>query len=151
MCLRRHDEEFGLCGYFKEYDHELSEDERLQFAKGEIPPAYCASQQPEPLVHGTQSDCARRTGTMPSISCVTLWSLRTTLPEEQALALARSAARLTGLQYFQETRSLTGCDDGDLVSAVHYLRVMSAGLGDESELLDSPLASSDLESARPEL
>ena len=29
----------------------------------------------------------------------------------QALALARCAARLTGLQYFQETRSLTGCDD----------------------------------------
>ena len=40
---------------------------------------------------------------MPSISCVTPGRARTILPEEQALALARSAARLTGLQYFQET------------------------------------------------
>ena len=133
-------EEFGLCGYFKEYDHELSEDERLQFAKGEIPPAYCASQQPEPPSSHWNTERLRKANRNYAVDFVrnALVALRTTLPEEQALALARSAARLTGLQYFQETRSLTGCDDGDLVSAVHYLQVMSAGLGDESELLDSP-------------
>lgn len=40
--------EFGLCGYFREFDHELGEDERLQFAKGEAPPGYDASLQPKP-------------------------------------------------------------------------------------------------------
>ena len=29
--------QFGLCGYFKEFEHDLSDDERLQFAPNEIP------------------------------------------------------------------------------------------------------------------
>ncbi|GIS20087.1 MAG: hypothetical protein CM15mP120_20030 [Pseudomonadota bacterium] len=38
--------EFGLCGYFKEYAHDLSADERLQFAKDELPPPFDADAQP---------------------------------------------------------------------------------------------------------
>ena len=40
--------EFGFCGYFKEFDHELSEVERLQFAKDERPPPFNPSAQPKP-------------------------------------------------------------------------------------------------------
>mgnify|MGYP006992722406 CR=1 FL=1 len=40
--------EIGFCGYFKEYDHELGEDERVVFAKDEIPPPYKEEEQPEP-------------------------------------------------------------------------------------------------------
>ena len=40
--------QFGLCGYFKEYDRDLSDDERLVFAPEERPPAFDASAQPAP-------------------------------------------------------------------------------------------------------
>ena len=40
--------QFGLCGYFKEHDHDLSDDERLVFAPHERPPAFDPAQQPAP-------------------------------------------------------------------------------------------------------
>ena len=40
--------EFGFCGYFKEYDRDLSPDERLQFAQGELPPPVDLNNQPAP-------------------------------------------------------------------------------------------------------
>ena len=39
--------QFGLCGYFKEYDRELSSDERLQFKPDEIVPKFCEDNQPD--------------------------------------------------------------------------------------------------------
>ena len=38
--------QFGLCGYFKEYDRELSSEERLQFKPDEIVPEFCEDNQP---------------------------------------------------------------------------------------------------------
>ena len=32
--------QFGLCGYFKEYDHELADDDRPKFAPDERPPPF---------------------------------------------------------------------------------------------------------------
>ena len=40
--------QFGLCGYFKEYDHDLSPEERLVFAPDERPPAFDPAAQPAP-------------------------------------------------------------------------------------------------------
>ena len=40
--------QFGLCGYFKEYDRDLSPDERLIFAPDERTPLYDAEAQPAP-------------------------------------------------------------------------------------------------------
>ena len=48
--------EFGLCGYFKEYDHDLSDGERLQFSKGEMPPPFVAEDQPS-LPSDQWNDC----------------------------------------------------------------------------------------------
>ena len=38
--------QFGLCGYFKEYDRELSPEERLQFKPDEIVPEFSEDSQP---------------------------------------------------------------------------------------------------------
>ena len=38
--------QFGLCGYFKEYDRELSSEERLQFKPDEIVPEFREDNQP---------------------------------------------------------------------------------------------------------
>ena len=47
--------QFGLCGYFKEYDHDLSEDERLAFAPDERPPPFDADAQPAPPAEQTHT------------------------------------------------------------------------------------------------
>ena len=38
--------QFGLCGYFREYDQELSSEERLQFKPDEIVPEFHEDNQP---------------------------------------------------------------------------------------------------------
>ena len=38
--------QFGLCGYFREYDRELLPEERLQFKPDEIVPEFCKDNQP---------------------------------------------------------------------------------------------------------
>ena len=40
--------QFGFCGYFKEYDHDLTEEERLQYAPDETPPPFDLEEQPSP-------------------------------------------------------------------------------------------------------
>ena len=40
--------EFGLCGYFLEYDHILTPEQRLVFAKHETPPEFDPALQPQP-------------------------------------------------------------------------------------------------------
>ena len=39
-------DQFGFCGYFREYDRELAEDERLVFAPDERPPPFDPDRQP---------------------------------------------------------------------------------------------------------
>ena len=39
--------EYGFCGYFKEFDHDFPEDERLKYAKDERPPPYDPLVQPK--------------------------------------------------------------------------------------------------------
>ena len=38
--------QYGLCGYFQEYDHDLGPDERLRFAPDETPPRFDPAAQP---------------------------------------------------------------------------------------------------------
>ncbi|MCG8413735.1 MAG: hypothetical protein MI746_05895 [Pseudomonadales bacterium] len=125
--------EFGLCGYFKEYDHALGEDERLQFAKGELPPPFEPEAQPQPP--SEQWDALRLEKANRNYA---LDYIRNGLPElaavigaEQCRELACRAARLIGLQYFPETAEMVGAEDGDLQAGANYLAVMFGGMGDE--------------------
>ncbi len=125
--------EFGLCGYFKEYDHDLSDEERLQFAKGELPPHFVAEDQPAlPSDAWTEERVmkANRNYAMDYIRNGVV-ELAEVLGEERTRELAGRAARLIGLQYLAETRAMVGCDEGDAARSADYLARMFSGLGDE--------------------
>jgi hypothetical protein len=141
--------EFGFCGYFKEYDHDLADDERLQFARGELPPAYKPDEQPQlPSQDWTEErlEKANRNYAMEYI--------RNGLPElagvigrEETIELAGRAAKLIGLQYLQDTLDMIGIEEAD-IDAVRYLSLMFGGLGDICKVRESKVrGSKDRDSA----
>jgi hypothetical protein len=125
--------EFGLCGYFKEYDHDLSDNERLQFAKGELPPVFIDNEQPAPPEddwNDVRLEKASRNYAMGYIRNG-LSALAVVIGESETIELAGTAARLIGLQYYSETRKIIGGVDGDISTAANYLHTMMSGMGDE--------------------
>ncbi len=130
--------EFGLCGYFKEYDHELSDDERLQFAKGELPPPFDPDVQPQPPAdqwNELRLAKANRNYAMEYIRNG-LCELVGVIGEAETRELGGLAARLIGLQYFPETARMVGAEDGDVAAAAVYLTRMFSGMGDHAAASD---------------
>ena len=127
--------EFGLCGYFKEYDHDLSPDERLQFAKGERPPAFDPAHQPQPPeAQWSEERLAKGARNYALEYCRNgIRELVAVIGRERALALGKRAARLTGLQQSQHMTSMLGCSDGDHREAGRFLALAFAGMGDTVE------------------
>ena len=126
--------EFGLCGYFKEYDHDLAAEERLQFAKGELPPPFDPTVQPQPPAdqwNDLRLAKANRNYAMEYIRNG-LCELAGVIGEAETRELGGLAARLIGLQYFPETAGMLGAEDGDVVAAAGYLARMFSGMGDEA-------------------
>jgi len=125
--------EFGLCGYFREYDHDLADSERLQFAKGELPPPFDPAAQPEPP--GDQWDEIRlaKANRNYALDYIRngLSALAGVVGETETRELAGRTARLIGLQYFPETAAMVGALDGDLDDAAGYLTAMFGGMGDD--------------------
>ena len=129
--------EFGFCGYFKEYDHDLSGDERLQFAKGELPPPFKAEDQPAPPPgewSAERLEKANRNYAMDYIRNGIL-QLTNVIGKEETLELGSLAARLIGLQYYQEAAQTLGATDGDITDAADFLMSMIQGMGDKTILL----------------
>lgn len=128
--------EFGLCGYFKEYDHELGDDERLQFAKGELPPPFDPEVQPQPPAdqwNDARLAKANRNYAMEYIRNG-LCELAGVIGEGETRELGGLAARLIGLQYFPETARMLGAEDSDVPAAAGYLARMFGGMGDSASI-----------------
>ena len=131
--------EFGLCGYFQEYEYALADDERLRFAKGELPPPYKVEEQPQ-LASAEWGELrlqkSNRNFAMDYIR-IGIIELAKVIGEQETMVLAGRAARLIGLQYASQTRTLLQPEDGDLGAAAQYLESMFSGLGDETEIIDN--------------
>ena len=128
--------EFGLCGYFQEYDRNLSEDERLRFAKGELPPPFDPDAQPSPPAdqwNELRLAKANRNYAMDYIRNG-LTALASVIGEDETRALGGLAARLIGSQYFSATAGMIGADDGGIDAAAAYLCGMFEGMGDRVTL-----------------
>lgn len=131
--------QYGLCGYFKEYAHALTEAERLVFAPHERPPPYDPAQQPQPPAedwHAERLAKAQRNYALDYIRNG-LPTLVQTLGRPRALELAKLAARLTGLQQYRHLAGAVGAVDGGPRDAAAFLAAMFAGLGDDCRLDDS--------------
>jgi len=128
--------QFGLCGYFKEYDHELEPNERLVFAPTERPPVFDPAQQPAPPAQDWNEERLAKANRNYAIEYVRngLAALIEVLGEETALAHAKRAARLTGLQNYSQLAAAVGAHDGDTKAASAFLVAMFRGMGDDSVL-----------------
>lgn len=127
--------EFGLCGYFYEYDHALSETERLRFAKEEPPPAFDSVEQPVPPPdqwNPLRLAKANRNYAMEYVRNG-LCELAKVLDRERARELGCHAAKLIGLQYFIELAERVDAVDDDMEAAYTFLERMFMGMGDEVE------------------
>ncbi|MCR9259113.1 MAG: hypothetical protein NXH95_05295 [Pseudomonadaceae bacterium] len=124
--------EYGLCGYFYEYDYDLAPDERLRFAKDEQPPPYRSEDQPVPpddQWNELRLEKASRNYAMEYVRNG-LCELRSVIGDDETNALGGLAARLIGLQYYQETLEMIGLQEGDVAAAGIYLARMFEGMGD---------------------
>jgi len=124
--------QFGLCGYFREADHDLADDQRLVFAPQERPPPFDPARQPRPPDDEWSAERlakARRNYAVEYIrnGVVTLVQV---LGSERALALATQAARLTGLQQYRRMAAAVGGVDGGPTEAASFLAAMFEGMGD---------------------
>ncbi|MEQ8690796.1 MAG: hypothetical protein RIC89_08160 [Pseudomonadales bacterium] len=125
--------QFGLCGYFKEYDHELGDDERLVFAPDEPVPPYKSAEQPIPPAGEWNAERLAKANRNYAMEYIRngVQALRSVVGRERALELAQRAARLTGLQHYPIMAQAVGAVDGGPQEAGEFLRVMLSGMGDE--------------------
>ena len=142
--------EFGLCGYFYEYDHDLADDERLQFAKGEAPPAFDPDQQPQPPADQWNEERLEKANRNYALEYVRngLCELAKLLGVEETRELGMLSARLIGLQYYQEIRTTLGVDDGGVQDCVDFLVNLCAGMGDEVSTDGDQVTQSGLRAVR---
>ena len=125
--------EYGLCGYFKEYDHNLTEDQRLVFAEHERPPAAQPQDQPAPPSDQWTPQRLAKANRNYAMEYVRngLITLAQVLEQERATELGALAAELIGLQYYRESAAALGIEDEGLASGGEFLRQLFAGMGDE--------------------
>ena len=125
--------EFGLCGYFKEYDHDLAEHERLQFAKDEQPPPFMPEHQPRAAADQWSKERLEKANRNYAMEYVRngLCELSGLIGSSETLEIGKLSARLIGLQYSAETARMINAVEGTVEDAVQYLARMFEGMGDE--------------------
>ena len=127
--------EYGFCGYFKEFDRDLSEAERLQYAKDERPPPFDPAAQPKPPAAEWDEARLAKAYRNYAVEFVRngVTALSATLGRDRAVERGVLAARLTGLQQYAHLASSVGAKDGGVKDAARFLAAMFEGMGDTVE------------------
>jgi hypothetical protein len=129
--------EFGLCGYFQEFDQPLAPDERLQFRRDERPPPFDPGLQPRPPEGLWTPDRLARAERNYAMTYIRngLAALAAVIGPERAAAHARTSARLTGLQQFAALARRVGDAqaDGSAADGLRFLGRLLGGMGDGIE------------------
>lgn len=124
--------QFGFCGYFKEYDRDLKDEERLAFAPGERPPAFDASAQPAPPAAEWNEERLANASRNYAVEYIRngIRALSEVVGRERMLELGKRAARLTGLQHYSIMAAEIGTIDGEVADAAQFLQRMLEGMGE---------------------
>jgi hypothetical protein len=126
----------GLEGYYLEHDRDLTPEERVRFAYGEIAPPADPAQSPrlDPAVWTP----ARLDAV---IARYAMEYVRTLLPvavellgPEEARRLVGHAARLIGMQLYDDTAARLGVTDRDAAAFAGYLGALARAQGEEIEV-----------------
>ena len=132
--------QFGLCGYFKEYDRDLSEDERLVFAPDERPPLYDPDVQPTPPAAEWSEERLAKAKRNYAVEYIRngIRALAEVIGRERTLELGQRTARLTGLQQYPTLASAVGAVDSGLEETAEFLSAIMSGMGDQCEIEADP-------------
>lgn len=126
----------GLEGYYVEYDHAIGPEERVRFAYGEMPPPADPARAPrlDPAVW-----TPARLDTV--VARYAMEYVRTLLPvafelvgAEEARRLVGHAARLIGMQLYDETAAALGVTGRDAAAFAAYLAALARAQGEEVEV-----------------
>ena len=125
--------QFGLCGYFKEYDRELSPDERLQFKSDEIVPKFCEDNQPNLKIKDWGKERLTKTRLNYSVIyfCHGLIALCEIVGKEKTREYGAHVGRLIGAQYYQSLAQRFGLVEGGPREVVEFMSLIMQGLGDK--------------------
>ncbi|NQY97804.1 MAG: hypothetical protein HRT82_11670 [Henriciella sp.] len=128
--------QFGLCGYFKEYDQDLSPDERLVFAPDERPPAFDPAAQPAPPATEWSEERLAKANRNYAMEYVRngIQALIQVVGYDRTCELGRRAARLTGLQNYPALASAVDTREGGVQEAADFLQRIMTGMGDDCVL-----------------
>jgi len=134
------DAQHGLSGYFYEYDHDLTEDQRLRFSPGEEPPLF--DPDAAPWVDPADWPAGRlrkahRNYSMNYTRSILSESAALFGPAEAAY-LGRVTGQLIGLQYFDRIKSAFEVKDTSARAFAAFLAAVGASQDDRTEIRDDP-------------
>ena len=130
------DGQHGLAGYFLEHDRDLSPDERLRYAPGELPPPFDPATAPKlPAAEWPEERLAKANRNY------AMEYVRTGLPRMaelfgpgETLAIAGHAARQIGAQTYLETATGLGIQGDSPTDFAQYLAAIANAEGDAAEV-----------------
>jgi hypothetical protein len=130
------DGQHGLAGYFLEHDRDLTPDERLRFAPGELPPPFDAAAAPQ--LPATEWPAERLAKAARNYA---MEYIRSGLPKlaevfgpSQATALGRHAGLLVGAQCYRDLAEALGIAEGGAAAFGRFLAGIAAAEGDTAEV-----------------
>jgi hypothetical protein len=125
----------GLEGYYLEHDRPLAPEERLRFEPGAAPPRYDPAAMPRPPAGDWPAERLRK-----AMRNYALAYVRTILPvlpavlgPEHGAAVAGRAARVIGMQYYDEVTALLGVQGGDAAAFADWLARLLTAQGEAVE------------------
>ena len=125
----------GLEGYFQEYDHELTPDERLRFAPEEESPDFDTTAMPKLDPEEWPEERLRK-----ALRNYAMQYVRNILPEmvrlfgpDEARHLGHVTGKLIGMQYYAETAELLGVADRSAEAFGGFLAGMGHAEGNETD------------------
>ena len=126
----------GLEGYYKEWDHDLAPEERLQFSPGERCPPFqadLAPRLPENTWPEERLQKVLRNYAMEYVTSIVPETIAVLGPEEGG-HLAGAAARLVGMHTFDEVAALLGGVEAGAAGFAKAFARLARGQDDDAEL-----------------
>lgn len=123
---------YGLAGYFYEYDHALTDDQRLRFAPGEAPPPFDPAKAPALSTESWPQERlqkANRTYAMDPVRLM-LPVMAEMFGRAEAAALGNHCGRLIGLQFYRQTADMLGLEGDDPEVFAQWFAAIADGQGD---------------------